>query len=140
MREIVIIKWIGAAYLIWFGVQTLRGRGDVIEVTPSRLSSVNAQRATVRGFVTNAANLKALLFYVAILPQFINPAMPTASQFFTLGVTSIAMGSLVFAMYAFASERMAASLCSPHFARCTRLGSGTMLIGVGVSVALAESN
>ncbi|HPI91836.1 MAG TPA: LysE family translocator [Deltaproteobacteria bacterium] len=136
----LVVKWVGAAYLVWLGVQTLRGRGDTVEAIPGRPSKVNARWATMRGFITNAANPKALLVYVAILPQFINPSQPAAPQFFILGVTSIALGAAVFAAYAVASGRMAASLRSPRFERYTRAGSGTLLIGVGVSVALAENH
>lgn len=136
----LIIKWAGAAYLIWLGVQTIRGRGDAIVVPPGQSSLVNSRKATVRGFITNAANPKALLVCVAILPQFINPSLPAAPQFFTLGITSIVIGAVVFPLYAFASELMAASLRSSRFLRCTRVSSGTLLIGVGVSVALAENH
>jgi homoserine/homoserine lactone efflux protein len=80
------------------------------------------------------------MVYVAILPQFINPSLPTGPQFFILGVTSIALGAAVFAMYAFLSERMTGYLRSPRFTRYTQVGSGTLLIGVGASVALAKNN
>jgi threonine/homoserine/homoserine lactone efflux protein len=136
----LIIKWAGVAYLIWLGLQTLRGRGDIIEAAPGQSPLVNARNVIGRGFITNAANPKTLLVYVAILPQFINPSLPTVPQFLILGITSIAIGSIVFAVYAFASERMAASLRSPRFVRYTRAGSGALLIGVGVSVALADNN
>ena len=134
----LMIKWAGAAYLVWLGIQTIRGRGDAIEVASDHSSSVNACKATVKGFITNAANPKTLLVYVAILPQFINPALPATPQFLILGVTSISMGVIVFAMYAFASERMVISLRSPRLVGYTQVGSGTLLIGVGTGVAPAE--
>lgn len=137
----LVIKWAGAAYLIWLGIQTIRGRGEAFVTTlggsPAR---EHARKATIRGFVTNTANPKTLLVYVAILPQFINPSLPAGQQFFILGITSILLGSIVFAMYAFLSERMTAYLRSPRFIRYTRVGSGTLLIGVGASVAIAENN
>jgi len=75
---------------------------------------------------------------VAILPQFVDPTAPTAPQFFLLGTTSICAGTVVFALYAAAAERMAARLRSPAFARHTNAGCGLLLIGAGVGLALAE--
>ena len=77
----LLVKWAGAAYLVWLGVQAIRGRGEVFEITHGQSSSIKARRAIIRGFITNATNPKALLVYVAILPQFINPAAPVAQQF-----------------------------------------------------------
>lgn len=136
----LVIKWAGAAYLFWLGIQTIRGRGDAVDVAHDRSPSAGAGKATLRGFVTNAANPKTLFVYIiAIIPQFIQPVLPAAPQFLILGVTSIVLGAGVFSLYAFVSGGMATSLRSSSFTRYTRLGSGTLLIGVGAGVALADN-
>jgi homoserine/homoserine lactone efflux protein len=94
----------------------------------------------VRGFITNAANPKALLFYVAILPQFLDASMPMAPQFLLLGVTSLCVGAAVFALYTLAAAALGSHLRSPGFGRLTGRVSGGLLISAGAGVALMDGD
>jgi homoserine/homoserine lactone efflux protein len=128
------IKWVGAAYLVWLGIQAFRGRASAFAVGPETVA-VPRLRSALHGFVLNAANPKVLLFYTAILPQFVNPAAPIAAQMIVLGVTGITVGALISAGYALAAERMARRLAGPLYARLTNRITGSLLIAAGAGLA-----
>lgn len=97
-----VIKWAGVAYLIWIGIKTIRSSFN----QPSK-SSIN-QPSTIlnlwlRGFITSAANPKAVVFFAALFPQFLNPNHSLALQVFVLGITYIVIDGL-FLIYYEASE------------------------------------
>ncbi|MET0312735.1 MAG: LysE family transporter [Burkholderiaceae bacterium] len=79
-------KVAGAAYLIWLGIKTIRSNA-VIELDPAR--APKARSFWLQGFLTGASNPKALLFFAAFFPQFLNPAAPIAPQFAILAATFV---------------------------------------------------
>jgi homoserine/homoserine lactone efflux protein len=128
------IKWLGAAYLVWLGIQAWRGRAAGFAVGPDARRT-SPLRAIANGFLLNAANPKVLLFYAAILPQFIDPHAAVVPQMLLLGATGISVGTLVFAGYAIAAGRMARRLAAPRFARITNRVTGSLLIAAGAGLA-----
>src|SRR5579863_917688 len=72
-RLFFAIKWIGAAYLVWLGLSALFGRGSILSVSPSGDPRSNPGRLFTNGFILQMSNPKALLFFTALLPQFIDP-------------------------------------------------------------------
>ena len=75
-----LIRWIGVGYLLWLAVQSLRGGAIAAEVLPT-----NARRALRAGFIVNLTNPKVILFVLAFVPQFIDPARPVLPQFLVFG-------------------------------------------------------
>jgi homoserine/homoserine lactone efflux protein len=92
------IKWAGAAYLVWLGLCALRGCGTVLAVRPAA-DDGGSPRLIARGFAVQAANPKALVFFTALLPQFIDPAGSVAFQVSVLGATSVVIEFVVLAGY-----------------------------------------
>ncbi|MEI2386455.1 LysE family translocator [Breoghania sp. JC706] len=91
-----ILRFAGAAYLAWLGLQAWRHAGDpVIEVAPGR-------RDLRRGFLVGLANPKTVAFFAALLPQFIDASLPAGPQFAGLAVTYLVMVTSVDCLYAFA--------------------------------------
>lgn len=84
-----VIRWAGVAYLLWLAVRTLRGgpAGDAAPVRPAR--------AFRDGLVVNLTNPKVILFILALLPQFVDPARPVLPQFLILGAVLAAGGMAV---------------------------------------------
>ncbi len=132
-----IVKWAGAAYLVWIGVRTLLGSDTKSEEAPppQPLSRIARQ-----GFVVAVLNPKTAIFFLAFVPQFVNPSHgPVAWQFLILGtlfailgiVTDNAYGVLAGALQGLVTQRRAAQ-------RPARLVTGTLYLGLGVSAALAE--
>ena len=68
-----VIKWIGVAYLVWLGIQSLRSKGSIAAMTDAAPSNANAAQRFRQGVLTNALNPKVMLFFLAFLPQFVDP-------------------------------------------------------------------
>lgn len=89
-----IVKYIGAAYLIYLGIQTLR-RGKKINIT-SEKNTISVRKAFLQGALTDIFNPKVALFFLTFLPQFINPQVSnTIEQFFTFGLIFSVVGLVI---------------------------------------------
>ncbi|MGH7354605.1 MAG: LysE family translocator [Candidatus Rokuibacteriota bacterium] len=133
-----VIRWVGAAYLIWLGVAVIRGRSAVLSVVPSSTRSdttVRARRMFVNGFVLQAANPKALVFFTALLPQFIDPRGSMITQVAILAVTSVVIEFCVLLAYGALAGRMTTLAARPPFATLANRLAGSMLVAAGVSTA-----
>ncbi|WP_243614526.1 LysE family translocator [Shimia aestuarii] len=84
-----LIRWVGVAYLLWLAVQSVRGGAMPIEIRPA-----SARRALRAGFIVNLTNPKVILFVLAFVPQFVDPARPVLPQFLVFGLV-LALGGLV---------------------------------------------
>jgi threonine/homoserine/homoserine lactone efflux protein len=134
-----VVKWAGAAYLVYLGGTALlrpalppRARGTVNCADPGRRTLL------LRGFVLQLSNPKALLFFVAILPQFIDQGGPIAIQILVLGATSIVLECVVLAAYAAAAGRAARLATQLRFATATSRLSGVLLVGAALGLARLE--
>ena len=109
-----IIKYLGAAYLVYLGARTIRGSGLALQAGATRPSTEDWQTLT-RGFALQAANPKALIFFAALLPQFIDVNRAVAPQVLVLGVTSVVIEFFVLAAYGYLSARAATIAREPRF-------------------------
>ena len=129
------LKWVGAAYLVWIGLRLLTSRGgDDAAAVPSRPS-----RTFLRGFVVQGANPKALVFFMALLPQFIDPVAPVAPQVLILGISSVAIELVALALYARGAVG-ARELAGPRIARALERVGGGLLIAAGARLATVRSD
>ena len=99
-------KVIGAAYLIWLGIKTFRSEGMMLD-TAAAPEVPSGRSFFLRGFLIGASNPKALLFFAAFFPQFLNPALPFAPQFAVLALTFVALEFAVLTLYALSVSRIA---------------------------------
>jgi threonine/homoserine/homoserine lactone efflux protein len=103
-----IAKVVGAAYLIWLGVKTFRSQGTVLGNEPGTASNaMTSQASYVRGFLVGASNPKALLFFAAFFPQFLNPNEAFVPQFAILALTFMAVELTVLTVCALGVSRIA---------------------------------
>ncbi len=94
-----VIKWAGVAYLVWLGIRQLLDslrRDGAASAAPG----ASLRRLWLRGFVTSAANPKAVVFFAALFPQFIDPESPLTPQIVVLGATYIVVDGVFLASYA----------------------------------------
>jgi threonine/homoserine/homoserine lactone efflux protein len=108
-------KVAGAAYLIWLGIKTFRSEAVVLSSHDDTASDGAAPRSPsffLRGFLVGASNPKAVLFFAAFFPQFLNPAAPFAPQFAILALTFMAFEFSVLTLCALSVSRMAPLLRS----------------------------
>ena len=134
-----IVKLVGAAYLIYLGVQAIRHRHDHTAGTVTGPTS--SGRLLWQGFVVGLTNPKTLAFFVAVLPQFVDPAAgPVSAQLLLLGLTFAGLALACDSVWA-----MAAGTARGWFARSPRRLStlsgtgGVMMIGLGGTLAFAGS-
>ena len=135
-----VVKLAGAAYLIYLGIRYLRAAHDDGALTTGAPVSRDAWKAFRQGMVTNVLNPKVALFFLAFLPQFIDPESPAkVAAFIALGLTFIATGTAwcLFLALAAASVRR---FFAGHPAAFTRVSqaAGALFVGLGVRLALSE--
>ena len=99
-------KFIGAAYLIWLSIKTFRSDATALD-TASNSARLSSRSLYLRGFLIGASNPKALLFFAAFFPQFLNPALPFAPQFAVLALTFVGFEFTVLTLYALGVSRVA---------------------------------
>lgn len=135
-----VVKYAGAAYLIWLGIRALRGggaaaNGDTPEVAPRSL------RQVVRdGFVVALLNPKTAIFFAAFLPQFMNPAGSALTQSLALGVAFVLIAATTDACYVMAAAAVMPALRRAGRARAFgRYLTGAAFIGLGVFTAASGS-
>ena len=133
-----VVKLLGAAYLVWLGIRTLLSRDERIG---GRRVEPTLGRTYRRGVVVNVLNPKTALFFLAFLPQFVDPDGSTRGQLAVLGLTFvlIALASdLVWALVAGTAGGVLRR--SRTFLRIQRYVSGTIFLGLGALAATAGRN
>jgi threonine/homoserine/homoserine lactone efflux protein len=129
-------KLLGAAYLIWLGIRTLRGRGE--DEVPGGPETTDLSRAYIQGVVVQVLNPKIALFFLALLPQFVEAdAGRPAPQMLILGALFVALGVLSDGTYALVASRLGRWLRTRRrFARNRRYVTGSVYITLGAAAAL----
>jgi RhtB (resistance to homoserine/threonine) family protein len=129
-----IIKYIGAAYLIYMGVMALRSKGWEMHVEKAKNKTKTLKRSFIEGFVTNVLNPKATLFFLALFTQVIKPETPLSWQLIygtSIAIVVMAWFSIVSVTLTQAEIRAKLSKISIWIDRLT----GVMLIGLGLKIA-----
>jgi homoserine/homoserine lactone efflux protein len=129
------VKWLGAAYLVWLGIGAFFGKSSVFSVRPGEDATGSGMRMLLNGIALQIANPKALLFFTALLPQFIDPTGGVALQVAILGATSVAIEFCVLLGYGMMAGRVTRLAARPRFAKITNRLAGSMLIAAGLGMA-----
>ena len=133
-----LLKLAGAAYLIWLGIKTFRTAG---QATVSLDTETSGWRHAFReGVIVEALNPKTAAFFLAFIPQFVDPTQGgVAAQFVALGLVSVFLNTLADVVVTFLASNVRASLISrPLIIRRLREGSGMVLCGLGATLAVAR--
>jgi threonine/homoserine/homoserine lactone efflux protein len=131
----MVIKWVGAAYLVFLGLRMLLGR------SPAGLEASEAHSPTRyagvfwNGFLIQIANPKAIIFFAALLPQFIDPDQSAATQIAILGMTSVVVEFAVLAVYVAACRAARQWVRSPRFGAWLGRVAGLLLVIAGAKLA-----
>lgn len=144
------IKWFGVAYLFYIGVMTLRSTTSSFELPAESAVGATVQKATskvsqtsflslyTKGFLVGISNPKALLFFTAFFPQFLNPALPQLLQFAILGSTFVFFELSGLMFYATFASRLAPWLRTEGRAKAFNRVSGVTFIGASVLLATVK--
>ncbi|HRK17818.1 MAG TPA: LysE family translocator [Hyphomicrobiaceae bacterium] len=131
-----LLKFAGAIYLIWLGIKTWR---EARAVETGGIKTTGAKRAFREGIVVEALNPKTAAFFLAFIPQFVDPSGNVAVQFAVLGLISVALNTLADVVVTFWAVKARDSMAArPTLVVRLRQASGTVMIGLGASLALAR--
>ena len=134
-RIFFMVKWLGAGYLIYLGLRNFFGKTSVLALPEATVQTAGGWRIFRDGFLLQGANPKALLFFTAILPQFIDPKGAVAFQVFILGTSSILLEFIILFTYGQLAGRALPAARNPRFEAWTNRIAGSLLIAAGVGLA-----
>ena len=134
-----VVRIVGAAYLIYLGIGLLRRAGGA--AAPTALAAAAAVAIFRQGVITNVLNPKVALFFLAFLPQFVDPARgPAGLQTLALGVFFDVTGTTVNVLVACAAAEARRALESANSRKWIERASGAVLVGLGARLAFARSS
>lgn len=109
-----IIKWAGVAYLLYLAIRQWRTAAVDLNAQVDRVVDGGRGSLMVRGFLVNAINPKSLLFFLAVMPQFVVPTAPLLPQYLAIGTTMIAVDLVVMGLYTGMAVRLLTWLRTPR--------------------------
>ncbi|HYM47207.1 MAG TPA: LysE family translocator, partial [Burkholderiaceae bacterium] len=132
----VTVKWMGAAYLVYIGASALLGHPSPITASNAPLRGRSARSIYLAGLTLQLANPKSLIFFVAILPQFVDPALPLGAQMVWLAIGSIVPELVVLGGYGYLASRAAHITANPRYVRVVDRTAGVLVLGAAALVLM----
>jgi len=128
------VKWLGAAYLVYLGIRQWRAPAAPVTDAGADVTGTPRQLVT-RGFLVNATNPKGIVFMLAVLPQFIDPALPQLPQYVVCGATLFFTDLVVMSGYTGLAARVLRLLREPHHVRWVNRTFGGLFVAAGAVLA-----
>ena len=126
-----VLKWIGGAYLIWLGWKLWRAPTTAAAIE-ARSDETSGPRMGLHAFLVTVTNPKGLVFFIAFLPQFIDPAAPAGPQLAIMVATFTILGAVNALIYALAAGTLRQRLTRPGILKWMNRGGGAALMTMGV--------
>ena len=127
-----IIKWIGGLYLIYLGITLLRGAGKAMPEQAQQAKTSTPRKLFGNAFIVTALNPKSIVFFIALLPQFISADYPVTAQLWILGVTFVVLATIGATSYAVFATSIRRWLASARAQKAYGVVGGGLLMGAGV--------
>lgn len=129
------VKWLGAAYLVWLGVQQWRAADRPLATAAG--ADLASRRALLRrGWTVNALNPKGTVFLLAVVPQFIDAGQPLLAQYLAIAATFGVVEFAVMSGYVLVAARVLGLLRSPRQRRWMNRGFGSLFVAAGAALAM----
>jgi homoserine/homoserine lactone efflux protein len=109
-----VVKWVGVAYLVYLAIQQWRTAPRDLRERVGSATAGGRGALVLRGFLVNATNPKGLVFFLAVVPQFIVPTAPLMPQYLAIGVTMVAVDLVVMGLYTGLAVRLLHWLHTPR--------------------------
>jgi len=130
-----IVKWLGVGYLVWLGVQQWRAPAAPLALGGEANADGTPRALVFRGFLVNATNPKGILFMLAVLPQFIDPALAQLPQYAICAVTLVFTDLVVMSGYTGLAARVLRLLRAPRYLRALNRAFGGLFVAAGALLA-----
>ena len=137
----MVMKWIGAGYLIWLGIGSLKTMcqgGGAIDVAAVSVAEGDWKKSLKEGFLSNVLNPKTAVFYLAFLPQFIHPDYSPFLQSLAMAAIHFAITMVWQCSLAVMINRAKGVLSNTSFVRWLEGATGMVLVGLGFKLLLDE--
>jgi len=132
-----ILKWIGAAYLVWLGIKLWRAGGS-LDVTP-RTDAASSWKMLGHAWLVTALNPKGFVFFVAFLPQFIDPRLAFLPQVSLCAATFLILAFANALAYALIASQARRVMRSPRTIGLVNKTGGSLLIGAGIATVALKA-
>ena len=134
-----IIKYIGALYLLYLGYQAFKHRNESLDLDKKDLK-INLKKLYIKGFIMNVLNPKVSIFFLAFLPQFVNPTLGNIPlQISTLGVIFMSTALIVFSIIAYMGNLLSVKIRqNPNIVTYMNSLTSFVLISLGLKLALSQ--
>jgi len=129
------IKWAGVAYLVWLGIEQWRAPARSVAPDDDRRDGSTIRELVTRGFLVNATNPKGIVFMLAVLPQFIDPAKPPLVQYLVCAATLVFTDLVVMSVYTGLAAKVLRLLRAPAHVRALNRVFGGLFIAAGALLA-----
>lgn len=129
------IRWFGVAYLLWLGVQQWRAAAGGTPLLADDAQATTRRALVTRGFVVNASNPKAVVFMLAVVPQFIDIAQPLTAQYLVIAATLVAVDLVVMGGYTGLAAKVLRLLREPRQVRVLNRIFGALFVVVAIALA-----
>src|SRR5262245_57074576 len=131
-----VLKWIGGAYLIWLGIKLWRAPVMSEPMADNdNLPEKKSIRVFLHAYVVTALNPKSIVFFVAFVPQFLNPARPFFGQMLIMEATFLVLATINASTYALAANAARGLIRKASIQRAVNRTGGTLLIAAGAVTA-----
>ena len=137
-----VMKWCGALYLVWLGIQKFREEPafptPAFEEIAARteFKDISTKGIFTQGFLVSQTNPKGLIFLLAVLPQFVDPAQPVALQYVILTLTLNVVDLVAMGCYTAFAAKVLMMLKDPEHIRWTNRGIGSLFMAAGGALAV----
>ncbi len=132
------IKWFGVGYLVFLAYKQWQQAPSDIAASQSETKASSPIKLISKGFLVNISNPKAIVFMLAVLPQFIDPALPLVPQYSLMTLTMIAVDMIVMAGYTCLAAKVLLFLKSPRQQRILNRSFASMFIGAATLLSLVH--
>jgi len=135
-----MVKWVGAIYLIWIGIQSIRSKGSNFQTNDEETTTKNLRKSFQKGVLVSVLNPKVAIFFLAFLPQFVEPQAGAVSmQLFLHGFLIIVVAAFIEIPIIFISNRLITYLShNKRVSLWMDRGLGAILILLGIKLATAD--
>lgn len=132
-----VIKWFGVAYLLYLGISALFSKSGAIKLSAERKESTR-KKLFSQGLVVQLANPKALMYFTALLPQFIDPSKPVLFQMLLMGASCLLADIVVYSVFSRLGDRIAKHQLQSWVTTLINKAAGITLISTGITMASLE--
>ena len=133
-----LIKWVGVAYLLYLGLSAIFSNAGPINLSREAKAS-KPGKLFYQGLIVQLANPKALLYFSALLPQFIDPAEPVLLQILIMGASCLLADLLVYSAFSYMGNHLARKQLKAWVVNAMNKTAGLTLIATGVRIAMMEA-